>query len=451
MIDDESPVVDEIWDVIEKLVKKAAMIEREAQLTFMMDSVNKELDGLVEQRTKVNGDRHEPMVNGEMNSEEVEMVSPVSRKVSEDIKVASLVVEESISSDVVVDVENINFEFEKDLEGPSAQDVLNTAVQSSAKFSGVKSTHHPVPAQSSPPPLPGQADDVTDSSFEQPQPPPIPGIGTVPPPPPVPGVGGVPPPPPLPGMEGIAPPPPLPGMGGIPPPPPLPGMGGIPPPPPLPGMGGVPPPPPLPGMGGAPPPPPLPGMGGIPPPPPLPGMGGVPPPPPLPGMGGVPPPPPLPGMGGIPPPPPLPGMGGVPPPPPLPGMGGVPPPPPLPGGVPPPPALPGAGGVPPPPPLGGAPGAPFPPPGGGAGYNRSLSSPVVPAVRPKSKMRTLQWQKLPPHVIQRSQTCVWARVLNLVAIQPDFTLEEELFCQKKVTKDATDGSANKKKSTEVKL
>ncbi|KAJ7363371.1 hypothetical protein OS493_011659 [Desmophyllum pertusum] len=174
-------------------------------------------------------------------------------------------------------------------------------------------------------------------------------------------------------------------------------------------MAGVPPPPPLPGMGGVPPPLPLPGMGGVPPPPPLPGMGGVPPPPPLPGMGGVPPPPPLPGMGGVPPPPPLPGMGGVPPPPPVPGMGGVPPPPPFPG----------AGGVPPPPPAGGF--------GVTRGFQqnvqRSYSCPLSPAVKPTSKMRSLAWQKLPPHV-------------------------EEWFCQKKA---AAKKESKKKESSEITL
>ena len=222
-------------------------------------------------------------------------------------------------------------------------------------------------------------------------------------------------------------------QGGPPPLPPPP-----PPPPPLPGQdasaecgvypvseGATSPPPP-------PPPPPLPGNSSVPPPPPLPGFGAVPPPPPLPGMGGVPPPPLLPGMGGVPPPPPLPGMGGVPPPPPLPGMGGVPPPPPPPGGVPPP-----------------------PPPGGFVtrAFQQNLqgraSSPLTPAVKPKTKMKTLAWQKLPPHVIQRSKTCVWARVQALEVVQPDFRLEEELFCQKKAAPKKAD--SKKKESSEVRV
>ncbi|KAM8921364.1 inverted formin-2 [Pelodytes ibericus] len=261
-----------------------------------------------------------------------------------------------------------------------------------------------------------------------PLPPPLPGIGSFPPPPP-----------PLPRMCGFpSPPPPLPGMGGFPsPPPPLPGMGGFPPPPPppLPGMGASPPPPPppLPGMGGfPPPPPPLPGMGGFPPPPPppLPGMGGFPPPPPppLPGMGGFPPPPPppLPGMGGSPPPPPppLPGMGGFPPPPPpLPGMGGFPPPP---------PPLPGMGGPPPPPPQ-------FPGLGGSSsdavlfaqvGYSLGYSRQSCIAVnRPSLKMKKLNWQKLPPNVIQESHSSMWASTgTSKESLEPNYSSIEQLFC-----------------------
>ena len=189
---------------------------------------------------------------------------------------------------------------------------------------------------------------------------------------------------------------PLPGiaapMGGAPPPPP-------PPPPPLPG--GMMPPPPPPGIG--PPPPPPPGMGGPPPPPPPPpGMGGPPPPPPPPGMGGPPPPPPPPGMGGPPPPPPPPGMGGAPPPPPPPGMGG-PPPPPMFGGVPPPPF--GASAV------------------DGAG-SKIKSSP-----KPSSKMKKLQWNKIPAHVLKRSTSSVWKKVEQVDGVEPDYIIEEDLFKQ----------------------
>ena len=182
---------------------------------------------------------------------------------------------------------------------------------------------------------------------------------------------------------------------------------------------GAPPPP-------APPPPPPPGVIGVvevlqvggappaPPPPPPPPGSAIPAAPPLPG--GVPPPPPLPGAA-IPPPPPLPG--GVPPPPPPPGSG-IPAPPPPPGGVPPPPPPPG-GGVPPPPPLGG-PGAPPPPPFGvGSAVkqtvpqygmapgihgvvgttlgvtNQGLNAVTTP--KPKKKMRTLNWTKLPARAL----------------------------------------------------
>ncbi|KAE8586855.1 hypothetical protein XENTR_v10021783 [Xenopus tropicalis] len=195
-------------------------------------------------------------------------------------------------------------------------------------------------------------------------------------------------------------------------------------------------PPPLPGTELSlppPPPPPLPGMGGIsltpPPPPPLPGMGGMlpPPPPPLPGMGGMlpPPPPPLPGMGGMlpPPPPPLPGMGGMlpPPPPPLPGMGGMPPPP---------PPLPGMGGMPPP-----------PPPMFGMGtftdevvvarvdYSLGyLPKAYFKVNKPTLKMKKLNWQKLPPNVINDTHS-MWASASSSNDTpEPNYSSIEQLFC-----------------------
>ena len=219
---------------------------------------------------------------------------------------------------------------------------------------------------------------------------------------------------------------------GIPSPTPLPVAPCIPLPPPLPGAPGVPPPPPFPGAHGIPPPPPLPAAPGIPPPPPLVGAPGIPPPPPLPGVPSVPPPPPLPGAPGIPPPPPLPG---VPPPPPLPGAPGVPPPPPLPGapGIPPPPPL-GISGVPPPPALGQR--------------NVAQQPTVAPPVRPKSKMRTLQWAKLPPMLLNKSQKTIWARVKQMAPIQTKFELQEELFCQKS-KKAAPKQDEKKKKEPKV--
>ena len=253
--------------------------------------------------------------------------------------------------------------------------------------------------------------------------PPLSEVPVIPPAPPLPGATVIPPPLPLLEAPGIPPPPPLPGAPGIPPPPPpLPGAPGIPPPPPpLPGAPGIPPPP-----------PPLPGTPGIPPPPPpLPGAPGIPPPPPLPGAPGIPLPPPLPGAPGIPPPPPLPGASAAP---------GIPPPPPIPGapGIPPPPPIPGAPGAPPPPP--GVPGVPPPP-----GVATQLTA--APPVRPKTKMRTLQWAKIPPMVVNKNYKNVWIRVGKLAPIQAKFELEEQLFCQKQ--KVIAKKDENKKKEPKV--
>ena len=353
------------------------MIDREAQLSFMTDSVNQTLDSIIKHQSKGTSHTNEQQLNGLSNVENGEMILPVNRKVSEDVKVASLVLEESICpvfeddmESAPIDIENIN------LEVSHAQDVLSAAVQSSAELSGARELL-PTPAPKSLL-IAGKEDSITLSSQSQS----LSIYDTEAATNRLTGNGIVPSSPPLTGTEGLStsPPPQLPATDDLPPPPPLPGNGSIPPPPPLPGMGSVPPPPPLPGMGSVPPPPPLPGMGGAPPPPPVPGMGGVPP---------------------------------------------------------------------PPPPLGGNPRFAPPLPGSNFGYSQPISNPVMPSVKPKSKMRTLQWQKLPPHVIQRSKKCVWTRVLNLAAIQPDFNLGEELFCQKKVTKEATDGSAKKKKTTEV--
>lgn len=51
-------------------------------------------------------------------------------------------------------------------------------------------------------------------------------------------------------------------------------------------------------------------------------------------------------------------------------------------------------------------------------------------------------------MIQRSKTCVWARVMALEVIQPDFHLEEEWFCQKK-TGGAKKKETKKKEPSEV--
>ncbi|XP_041454485.1 inverted formin-2-like isoform X2 [Lytechinus variegatus] len=228
-------------------------------------------------------------------------------------------------------------------------------------------------------------------------------------------------------VSSAAPPPPA-------PPPPPPGVGAPPPPPP--------PPPPCPGAGGMiPPPPPLPGGPGIPPPPP---------PPPPPGMGGaVPPPPPF--TGGVPPPPPLPGGAPPPPPPPFPG-GGVPPPPPFPGG-----------GPPPPPPIGGM-GVPRPPgpPGmslfSAVGVANAASGPP----KPKKKMRTVNWSKIPPNKIMSQPNMnvgpsknIWRQISEHGSskITPEFQSIEELFCQQeKKAKDEADSAKKKKKaSAEINL
>merc|ERR1719250_543421 len=100
----------------------------------------------------------------------------------------------------------------------------------------------------------------------------------------------------------------------------------------------------------------------------------------------APPPPPPPSIGGGPPPPPPPG---APPPPPPPSIGGPPPPPP-PGGGPPPPPPPPPGGAPPPPP--GSFGPPKPP-------QQEMNLPQLDTPKPKNKMKTLPWNKLPVNKI----------------------------------------------------
>merc|ERR1712106_669485 len=164
----------------------------------------------------------------------------------------------------------------------------------------------------------------------------------------------------------------------------------------------------------APPPPPPPLIGGGPPPPPPPG---APPPPPPPSFGGPPPPPPPPSIGGPPPPPP-PG-GGPPPPPPPPGMRGPPPPPP-PGGGPPPPPPPG--GAPPPPP--GSFGPPKPP-------QPEMNLPQLDTPKPKNKMKTLAWNKLPVNKIFGKNN-IWTKIGKSFEKEKespiDFRDMEQLFC-----------------------
>jgi len=162
----------------------------------------------------------------------------------------------------------------------------------------------------------------------------------------------------------------------------------------------------------APPPPPPPPGGAVPPPPPPPG--GAPPPPPPPGP---PPPPSL--SGGFPPPPPPPG-GGPPPPPPPPGLKGPPPPPP-PGGGPPPPPPPG--GIRPPPPPGGL-GLPKPP-------QPEINLPQLDTPKPKNKMKTLAWSKLPVNKIFGKNN-IWTKIGKSFEKEKeapiDFRDMEQLFC-----------------------
>merc|ERR1719347_993406 len=199
-------------------------------------------------------------------------------------------------------------------------------------------------------------------------------------------------------------------------------------------------PPPPPQFNGAPPPPPP--IGGAPPPPPPPGGGPPPPPPPM--LGGPPPPPPPPGAG--PPPPPPPG-GGAPPPPPPPGMGGPPPPPP-PGG----PRPPGMG--PPPPPPGGMLGPPKPP------AAPEMKLPQLETPKPKSKMKTFNWNKLPVNKIFGKNN-IWTKVAKTFekekAAPIDFRDMEQLFCVQapkppEVTeKKGANGEKKKKEMSEVNL
>ena len=174
-----------------------------------------------------------------------------------------------------------------------------------------------------------------------------------------------------------------------------------------------------------PPPPPPPGGGAIPPPPPPPPGGAIPPPPPPPPGGGAPPPPP---------PPPPPGGSGPPPPPPPPmpnGFGGPPPPPPPPGGGPPPP----------PPPPGGIRGPPAPP----AGPTTPTHLPQLDTPKPKHKMKTFNWNKLPVNKIWGKKN-IWSRIVkknekdgpNKAKI--DFNDMESLFCQQAPNAPVSNGS-----------
>lgn len=128
-----------------------------------------------------------------------------------------------------------------------------------------------------------------------------------------------------------------------------------------------------------------------------------------------------------PPPPPPPPPGGIPLPPPPPPPGGGPPPPP------PPPLLPGSGGPPPPPPPGLG-GMTPPPPAAPAVHPdlKNLRLPQLEIPRPKAKMKTLNWVKLPDiKIFGRSN--IWTTVAKSHQKSPmadlDWAEMEGLFCQ----------------------
>lgn len=114
-------------------------------------------------------------------------------------------------------------------------------------------------------------------------------------------------------------------------------------------------------------------------------------------------------------------------PPPPPGVAPPPPPPP------PPPPGPGIPPPPPPPPMGG-PGIPPPPPPPGGGRFPSATPQVklpqqnVP--KPKSKMRTLQWSKIPASKVMSGKPNIWQSVgqrFNGLVKEMDFNQMEDLF------------------------
>ena len=124
-------------------------------------------------------------------------------------------------------------------------------------------------------------------------------------------------------------------------------------------------------------------------------------------------------------PPPPPPPGGAPPPPPPPPPGGAPPPPPPPpGGAPPPPPPPPTGGAPPPPPGG----APPPPPGVFTSvFEASMK------LKPKRKMRVLNWKKLPQNTINNNRLSLWKKESQVaIKLTVDQDQIEELFSRVEV-------------------
>ena len=148
--------------------------------------------------------------------------------------------------------------------------------------------------------------------------------------------------------------------------------------------------------------------------------------------------------------PPPPTGGAAPPPPPPTAMGGPPAPPPPPGG-----------GPPPPPPPPGAPGfgPPLPPSlGFNTQNNVQVRLPQQNVPKPKSKLRTLQWQKIPVNKVLSGKPNIWSMAstkFNGYINNVDFGKMEELFSvnQPKQASDKNGGSNSKdfkrKESSEV--
>ncbi|KAJ8027789.1 FH2 domain-containing protein 1 [Holothuria leucospilota] len=108
-----------------------------------------------------------------------------------------------------------------------------------------------------------------------------------------------------------------------------------------------------------------------------------------------------------------------PPPPPPPGLGGPPPPPP-------PPPPPG-GGPPPPPPPPGAPPAPGMPKSGVTAFGESAA---IPKVKPKSRMKTLNWSKLPAQKVMQNRDSIWSKVHQISSkFDANWDEMEQMFCQ----------------------
>ncbi|XP_068110332.1 inverted formin-2 isoform X2 [Hyperolius riggenbachi] len=374
-----------LWEALELLVNRAVLLADDCKSNNLDEVMDRLLSAKKHQNKQKIQSRNAEKVNKAIQTDKP-MQEP-NKAQRNSFSLSHALPEPSVDLQELAVSQTVSGAVEK----ASSQVPLAESLPAAPPHSGVESTLSPPP----PPPPPCGMPPPFPSLNEFPSPPP-PILGATispPPPPPLADLGSMPPPPP----------PPFPVMGGhIPPPPSLPSMGEVPPPPPLPSMGGFPPPPPpLPSMGGfPPPPPPLPSMGGFPPPPP---------PPPFPGMGGIPPPPPFPGMGGIPPPPPFPGMG-PPPPPPFPGMG-----------PPPPPPFPGMGLS----SVGGNEEVVVARVDQALGYSRHSYFKVN---KPSTKMKKLNWQKLPPNVAKDSQS-IWASVSTYQeSPEPNYSSIEQLFC-----------------------